>query len=112
MHDFVVAEGSATLIWKLRREMPPRASLMWRILSATVSGIADEERAGGAAEGFELRACGRGPAALFADLGEGLGVAGEEVVGGLLVVSATKPRAWTPTLSFSGAWPARAPASR
>ena len=52
------------------------------------------------------RVVGR-PAALLADLGEGVGVAGEEVVGGLLVVSATKPMAWMPTLSCSGAWPAR-----
>ncbi len=47
-------------------------------------GVADEERAGGAAEGVVLAACGGGPAALFADLGEGVRVAGEEVVGGLL----------------------------
>ena len=48
-------------------------------------GVADDEGSGGAAEGVELAAGGWGPAALFADLGEGLGVAGEEVVGGLLV---------------------------
>jgi hypothetical protein len=48
-------------------------------------GVADEERAGGAAESFELAASDGGPAALLADLGEGVGVAGEEVVGGLLV---------------------------
>jgi hypothetical protein len=47
--------------------------------------IADEECALGAAEGFELAACDGRPAALLADLGEGFGVAGEEVVGGLLV---------------------------
>src|SRR5882757_5012373 len=48
-------------------------------------GIADEECALGAAEGFELAAGDGRPAALLADLGEGFGVAGEEVVGGLLV---------------------------
>jgi hypothetical protein len=48
-------------------------------------GIADQECASGAAEGFELGAGDGRPAALFADLGEGFGVAGEEIVGGLLV---------------------------
>jgi len=48
-------------------------------------GVADEERAGGAAESFELAASDGRPAALLADLGEGVGVAGEEVVCGLFV---------------------------
>ncbi len=76
---------AATLIWKLRREMPPRDSLMWRSFVGYGFGVADDEGSGGAAEGFELGAGDWGPAALFADLGEGFGVAGEEVVGGLLV---------------------------
>jgi hypothetical protein len=29
---------AATLIWKVRREMPPNESFTWRIFSATVSG--------------------------------------------------------------------------
>src|SRR5438552_16630794 len=40
-------------------------------------GVADEERAGGAAECFELAARDRRPAALLADFGESVGVAGE-----------------------------------
>jgi hypothetical protein len=48
-------------------------------------GVADDEGSGGAAESLELIARDRGPAALLADFGEGFGVAGEEVVGGLLV---------------------------
>ena len=48
-------------------------------------GVADHEGASGAAKGFELVAGDRGPAAFFADFGEGFGVAGKEVVGGLLV---------------------------
>ena len=48
-------------------------------------GVAYHERSGGAAEGFELAARDGGPATLLADLGEGFGVAGEKVVGGLLV---------------------------
>ena len=47
-------------------------------------GVADEESAGGATLGVELRPGSGGPATLFADVGEGAGVAGEEVVGGLL----------------------------
>ncbi len=76
---------AATLIWKLMREMPPRASLIWRSFAATVSGVADHEGSGGAAEGFELTASDGWPASLAADFGEGFGVTGEEVVGGLLV---------------------------
>ena len=30
--------NAATLIWKVRREMPPNDSFTWRIFSATVSG--------------------------------------------------------------------------
>ena len=48
-------------------------------------GVADHECSAGAAEGFELAAGDGRPAALFADFGEGFGVAGEEVVCGLLV---------------------------
>src|SRR4029077_418135 len=48
-------------------------------------GVADEECTLRTAEGFELIACARGPAALFANFCEGVGVAREEVVGGLLV---------------------------
>ncbi len=44
--------------------------------------FAYDEGSGRTAEGVELGARGWRPAALFADLGEGLGVAGEEVVGG------------------------------
>jgi hypothetical protein len=53
-------------------------------LGGYVFGVADEERSGGAAEGVVLAACGWRPAALFADLGEGMGVAVVEIVGGLL----------------------------
>ncbi len=53
-------------------------------LGGYVFGVADEERAGGAAEGVVLAARRGRPAALFADLSEGVGVAGEEVVGSLL----------------------------
>jgi len=48
-------------------------------------GVADHECSAGAAEGFELAAGDGRPAALFAYLGEGVGIAGEEVVCGLLV---------------------------
>ena len=48
-------------------------------------GIADDESSGRAAKGFELVARDGGPAAFLADLGEGFGVTGKEVVGGLLV---------------------------
>src|SRR5271170_1613213 len=48
-------------------------------------GVADHERAGWSAKGFELAASDWWPATFTADLGEGFGVAGEEVIGGLLV---------------------------
>jgi len=48
-------------------------------------GVADDEGSAGAAESFELGAGDRGPAAFLADFCEGFGIAGEEVVGGLLV---------------------------
>src|ERR1700722_16114228 len=47
-------------------------------------GIADHQGPGGSAGGVELRARGWGPAPLLADFGEGVGVAGEEIVSGLL----------------------------
>ena len=76
---------AATLIWKLMREMPPRSSLIWRSFGGYGFGVADDEGAGGAAEGFELVARDGRPAALLADFGEGVGVARKEIVGGLLV---------------------------
>lgn len=48
-------------------------------------GVADYEGTGIAADDLELAAGDRGPATLLADLGEGSGVAGEEVVSGLFV---------------------------
>ena len=47
-------------------------------------GVADQEGAGGTAQGVKLGASGGSPAAFFADFGEGVGVAGEEILGGLL----------------------------
>ena len=47
-------------------------------------GVADEQCAGGSAQGVELRPRGRRPAAFLADLGEGVRVAGIKVVGSLL----------------------------
>ena len=76
---------AATLIWKLIREMPPRASFICRSLVGDRFGVADHECSAGAAECFELAARDRRPAALLADFGEGFGVAREEVVCGLLV---------------------------
>ena len=46
-------------------------------------GIADEQSACGSADGVELRARGRRPAAFLADLGEGFRIAGIKVVGSL-----------------------------
>ena len=46
--------------------------------------VSDEECAGGATDGVVLGARGGGPAAFFADPGEGVGVTGVEVVCGLL----------------------------
>jgi len=48
-------------------------------------GITHHQCSGRATQRFKLRACDRRPATLFADLGEGFGITGEEVVGGLLV---------------------------
>ena len=48
-------------------------------------GVADHQCTSGAAESFKLVARDRRPAAFLANFGEGVGVAGEKVVCGLLV---------------------------
>src|SRR5438270_12280770 len=84
MHESVVAEGGYA---HLEADAGDAAEGFVHLeeFGGDCFGVADHERAGGAAEGFELAARDGRPAALFADFGEGFGVAGEEVVCGLLV---------------------------
>ena len=84
MHESVVAEGGYA---HLEADAGDAAEGFVHLeeLGGYGFGVADHERAGGAAERFELAAGDGRPAALFADFGEGFGVAGEEVVCGLLV---------------------------
>jgi hypothetical protein len=84
VHEFVMAEGGDA---HLEADAGDAAQVFVHLeeLVGYGFGVADEECAPGAAEGFELAAGDWRPAALFADFGEGFGVAGEEVVGGLLV---------------------------
>src|ERR1700727_2293948 len=53
-------------------------------------GVSNDQGSGRTAQGVELRSRGRWPSALFTDLGEGVSVAGEEVVRCLLVGVAEK----------------------
>src|SRR5438270_9884346 len=84
MHESVVAEGGYA---HLGADAGDAAEGFVHLeeLGGYGFGVADHERAGGAAERFDLAAGDGRPAALFADLGEGVGVAWEEVVCGLLV---------------------------
>jgi hypothetical protein len=81
-HEFGVGEGGDA---HLEGETGDAAEVFVELedFFDDVGWAADDEGAGGATEGVELPACGGRPAAFFADLGEGAGVAGEEVVGGL-----------------------------
>jgi len=84
VHEFVVGEsGDAHL--KADAGDAAEGFVHLEELGGYGFGIANHEGSGGAAEGFELAAGDWGPAAFFADFGEGFGVAGEEVVRGLLV---------------------------
>jgi hypothetical protein len=84
VHEFVVAEGGDA---HLEADARDAAEVLVQLkeFGGHGLGFADEECALGTAEDFELVAGDGGPAALFADLGEGFRVAGKEVVGGLLV---------------------------
>ena len=84
MGEFVVGEGGYA---HLEADAGDAAEVFVHLeeLGRYGFGVADEKCTLRTAEGFELVACDRGPAALFTDFREGVGVAGEEIVGGLLV---------------------------
>ena len=84
VHEFVVGEGGDA---HLEADAGDAAEGFVHLeeLGGYGFGVTDHESAAGAAECFELAAGDGRPAALLADPGEGFGVAGEEVVCGLLV---------------------------
>jgi hypothetical protein len=75
--------NAATLIWKVRREMPPTDSFTRRIFSATGFRISHEERSGGSEQGVEVCPGNWRPAAFLADLRKALRITGKEVAGRL-----------------------------
>ena len=84
VHEFVVAEGGDAHLEADARDAA-EGFIHLDDFGGHGLGVADHERAGWSAEGFELAPSDWRPAAFAADLGEGFGVAREEVVGGLLV---------------------------
>ena len=84
MHEVVVAEGRDAHL-----EAEARDAAEGFVEAENFFGygfrVADDEGSGWTSESFKLVAGDRGPAAFFADFGEGFGVAGEEVVGCLFV---------------------------
>src|SRR5882757_6924319 len=84
MHEFVVAESGYAHL-ETDAGDATEGFVHLEELCGYGFGVAYHECSAGAAEGFELTAGNGRPAALLADLGEGFGVTGEEVVGGLLV---------------------------
>ena len=79
-HEFRVGQRRHAHLEAQARDAAERFAVCAGSFPPTASALTDHQRPGWAAQGVEVGAGGWRPAALFADLGEGVGVAGKEFV--------------------------------